>query len=136
MYSDVVPSILNLWEPIEDLRVNNASTTLIFIAPHSVGYQKKVWDPVFQATSKSTSSFSDLWFSDFLFRIVGCVDQRQYCNPVNGSCTHLNSSGGDWISPFVYNGISKQFATVVRLEEYTRDLNIWSSMRSLGSAGK
>ncbi|KAI6764081.1 hypothetical protein HG530_007870 [Fusarium avenaceum] len=116
MSSDVVPPILNIWNPIEALRAPNASVTVVFIAPHAVAYEKRVVDPVFQATNSSRNSFSKLWMPDYVFRIVGCVDQR-----------------GDWSGPFVNNGISKQFATITRLEEYARNLTIWSSIRSLGS---
>ncbi|KAG9242953.1 hypothetical protein BJ878DRAFT_512967 [Calycina marina] len=117
------------WRPRKELSRSDGDTTLVFIGTNSILYDEPVEDPVFQATNRLESGE---YASDFVFRIIGCVDQHQYCNPVNKSCTALNSTLGDTYTPFTYSGISAQFATRWRLNEYTRNHYMDEGVRSLG----
>lgn len=133
MYSAVVDAFVNVWTPIEPLFVPDARTTLVLISPHNVVYEEMVVDPVFQATTPT--EISGQWESDYAFRIMACVDQRQFCNPVNGTCTSFNATDGEWSSPFVFRGLSQQYTIARRLKEHASDLSMWSSVRSLGRDG-
>ncbi|KAK5954940.1 hypothetical protein OHC33_003619 [Knufia fluminis] len=122
---------LNIWTPINPLNRVDADVTLVLIGTNAVTYVNKVSDPVFQAND--TTIDDGLWISDYYLRIIGCADQHQYCNPETGLCTAMNGTQGEWSSPFVYDGLSPQYATGWRLSQYTMEHLIDASVRSLGN---
>ena len=131
----------SLWEPIDGLRVVDADTTVVLINSGAVSYAQQVLDPVFRATSPTRRGSA--WFPDVALATIACIDQHQYCNPVNGSCTAVNGSCtavngtmGEYSSPFVYEGVSSpQLSTARRINEYSSGRTICNSIRALGSNG-
>lgn len=83
---------------IPELTRSDADTTLIFLSQNG-SYASEVVDPWFKATQKSTSTLSfasgqtynvDLYYRDAPVTVLGCAEQHQLRNPLNGATSRLS----------------------------------------------
>ncbi|KAF1830840.1 hypothetical protein BDW02DRAFT_601324 [Decorospora gaudefroyi] len=121
-------SLSSFWNPIEGLRLPDSDITLALVVP-KVTYREDITDAIFRATERNVLG---QWPAYYTFRIIACVDQRQFCDPSSGVCSAMNTTVGDWSSPFSRNGASARYATGLRLSHYAMDNVIDTSVRSLG----
>lgn len=86
----------NLWQPRDVLLRNDGDISLMFLSANNIKYYDQVKDPIFNATD-IIKTFIDngknvsLYTSFYWVTAMGCVDQHQFCNPVNNKCTKLDS---------------------------------------------
>lgn len=86
----------NLWQPDKAVLRNDGDVSLMFLMANDILYYGKVEDPIFMATSDVKSVIDDgqnvtLYTSDYFVNPLGCIDQHQFCNPVKGKCTKLDT---------------------------------------------
>ena len=78
------------WQPIPLLARNDSIVSLYNILPNSVSYLDKSYDPLFAATGVNPGTLSSaqpIYYGDFEATTLVCLDQLQWCNPLNGKCT-------------------------------------------------
>lgn len=68
----------------------------MFLMANDILYYGMVEDPVFQAsidikTILDAGENVTLYSSDYFVNPFACVDQHQFCNPVNNKCTKLDA---------------------------------------------
>ena len=68
----------------------------MFLSANSMRYYGMVKDPIFQATMEIEPILDagrnvTLYSSDYFVNPFACVDQHQFCNPMNNKCTKLDA---------------------------------------------
>lgn len=86
----------NLWYPVDTLMRKDGDLSLMFLSANNLLYYGAVEDPIFLATKFIGSVMEDgknntFYTSNYWVNVLGCVDQRQFCNPTNHACTKLDS---------------------------------------------
>ena len=70
---------------------NDSIVSLYNILPNSVSYLDKSYDPLFAATGVNTGTLLNdaqpIFYGDWEITTLVCLDQVQWCNPLNGKCT-------------------------------------------------
>lgn len=127
------------WIAKSDLALDQADTTIIFIAHNSMRYRKQITDPVFQATyalqeATSTAESRTTYYPDDPVAVVACAEQYQICNPMLGQevCTAWT---GRVSIPTVLEDLDlnqAQTITATRLMYMVTWANLWSSVNGLG----
>lgn len=85
-----------MWRPDQSVLRNDGDVSLMFLSANNILYEDVVEDPIFQASTDIKSVIDagknvTLYSSDYFVNPLGCVDQHQFCNPVNDRCTKLDS---------------------------------------------
>ncbi|KAH7363722.1 hypothetical protein BKA66DRAFT_514601 [Pyrenochaeta sp. MPI-SDFR-AT-0127] len=89
---------INTWKPIPELIRPDADVSLFFLAANDIRFFTPVNDPWFAAGSQGPVNMSisvgdmEVYLSDDPVRVLGCVQQYQFCKPApkqNASCTPL-----------------------------------------------
>ncbi|KAK5174886.1 uncharacterized protein LTR77_000022 [Saxophila tyrrhenica] len=81
------------WNPIDELRSDNADLSIFFLAPQGMTFVDPVNDPWFSAHKvREVPGFDDIYEADNLGRAMACNDQHQICNPQTRACTSLTHS--------------------------------------------
>jgi hypothetical protein len=75
------------WQPIEELRLDNADISVFVIMQNSVRYRSLVSDPLFNAAKQKNG-----WSPTEAFAAMACTEQWQFCNPTNKQCTDLSGN--------------------------------------------
>ena len=86
-----------MWDPTPELNRTDADVVLIMVAPNAIRFSTPSDDPFFPAHINYTFSVPDggtngsitFYSSDFTMNVMGCTEQYQFCNPLNGRCTDL-----------------------------------------------
>lgn len=75
-------------EPVAEVNTTASDLSLLFIAPNTVRFTEKCYDPVFSATRyQMNGSYNTFWYADYFVSVVGCSEEYQICNPSNNKCT-------------------------------------------------
>lgn len=124
------------WIPAPEIRRTDADVTIIFIAPNSMRYRRRVIDPVFKATYPSpgpslTNVYNYTYGADNATSVVACTEQYQICTS-SGSCTPYTS-----LLPLQTNVTqldlnAAQSVTATRLLYAISNANLYSSINGLG----
>jgi len=79
----------NIWQPIPLLARNDSIVSAYSVLPNNLNYLDPVFDPIFLASGVNnyTSSNTTIYFGDSFVTNLVCLDQFQYCNPLNSQCT-------------------------------------------------
>lgn len=83
------PHLVNYTVPAPVFETDDAIVSLSMIQANDIRFASPVLDPVFQATTPFSLIGPPLYVADQLAGFIGCRDQAQYCNPVNGRCTAI-----------------------------------------------
>jgi len=77
------------WQPIPLLSRNDSIVAAYNVLTNNLNYLDPVFDPLFLASgvNNDTSSNRTIYFGDYFATTLVCLDQFQYCNPLNGRCT-------------------------------------------------
>ena len=86
---------MSMWDPTPELRRTDADVVLIVVAPNSIRFAAPSDDPFFPAHVEMTG-VETFYGSDNYINIMGCTEQYQFCNPLNGRCT--DRMGSDLLS--------------------------------------
>ncbi|KAL6155178.1 hypothetical protein ACJQWK_01354 [Exserohilum turcicum] len=89
--------MINRWQPIPELMVQNADIAVFFLELDSIVYATPVSDPWFTAQEgpfNSSTTYGNItsYFGDQSAKALACAQQYQFCNPTlpkNISCTPL-----------------------------------------------
>ena len=84
----------SVWKPDSTFNRTDADVTAILIAQNSVLYYDPVVDPMFLATIPAGeyctgSDCFSTYKSNYIFNLMVCLEQYQYCNPSTDSCSEL-----------------------------------------------
>ncbi|CAK1358405.1 hypothetical protein CB0940_06977 [Cercospora beticola] len=105
------------WQPIDELKFDDADTTVAFLAANKVLYTEPVFDPMFSANGtypiKGTLDNQTYLEPDHYFTTVACTDQLRLCNSATGKCSPLDGMTTIRFDPLELN--DKQIATVERI---------------------
>ena len=85
------------WDPTPELKRTDADVVLIMVAPNSIRFTTQCDDPFFPAHQNLTvntplTGIITPYLSDYYMSVMGCTEQYQFCNPLNGRCTDLTGS--------------------------------------------
>ena len=78
----------SIWDPLPELNRTDADVVLIMVAANSVSYQAPLDDPFFPVIETNLGS-GKYYMSANWINTMGCTEQHQFCNPLDGRCTDL-----------------------------------------------
>ncbi|KAL8831002.1 MAG: hypothetical protein Q9170_005487 [Blastenia crenularia] len=112
--------IPNTWTPIPASDHGEGDLTVALLAPNSVVYDKPVTDLFYPATRPKSyidisGDNSTYYAPDDMVSAIACLDQHQFCNPVNQKCTQLSAAAVLAGSDEQLNLSSAQDATIQRI---------------------
>lgn len=82
------------WQPDETFNRTDADVIAILLAQNSILYYDRIDDPLFFANFSEqdyctgTDCFP-LYHPNYIFNLMACLEQFQFCNPSTSSCTDL-----------------------------------------------
>ena len=133
------PGAPNGWIPIPELNRTDADVAIFVLAQNSIYYDSPVSDAFFSANivllSPEVGTGVNLTYykTDKYISALGCVDQHQFCNPINKKCTPLTGSNiaRGFFPELAFN--ARQSATAWRILLQTMFINMYFSAHGRGS---
>jgi hypothetical protein len=129
------------WQPDETFNRTDADVIAILLAQNSILYYDPIDDPWFFANvpqqdyCTGTDCFP-LYRPNYIFNLMACLEQFQFCNPSTNSCTDLTGfvdAGSQLINlglNAAQNASANRLALAAGLSEF------YSSIPNYGSTGK
>lgn len=131
----------NVWIPVPALNRTDGDVTLALLTPNSIVYEEPVTDPFYSASNSTPYAEDDgtnasLYSPDYDVSAIACVDQHQFCNPVNHKCTQLTGSNiltrdNAQLLPLEFN--RAQFLTVTQLRAFLSSLTTHVCLHARGA---
>ncbi|KAL8687209.1 MAG: hypothetical protein Q9218_006557 [Villophora microphyllina] len=93
----IAGSPTNSWVPVPALNRTDGDITLALLTANSIVYEEPVADPFYSASNSTPMAEDDgtnasYYSPDYDVTAIACMDQHQFCNPVNHKCTQLTGS--------------------------------------------
>lgn len=109
--------------------------------PNDVNYLGPVFDPIFIATGANNDSSDPdniVYFGDYFMTMLVCLDQFQFCNPLNGRCTANTHHIQAWEQGLRDLGLNdQQMAVLWRVEKmFISTFTYNAGIGSLGATGE
>lgn len=134
----------NGWFPISSLNRTDADVSLFLLAANGVHYEAPTNDPFYNATvpfeltgdgSSITYYHSDPTTHRWV-NALACIDQYQYCNPMNKQCTTLSSSAlaHKFLDENEIGLNDAQTITLLRLDSITFFLTTYNNVHPRGDS--
>ena len=129
------------WEPDETFNRTDADVIAILLAQNAIRYYDRVDDPFFFA-NYSDETYCEgtdcvpLYSGNYIFNLMGCLEQFQFCNPNTNLCTDLT---GFVDASFQLNGLglsAAQNASAARVALAAGLSYFFYGIPNYGSTGK
>ncbi|KAI1743530.1 hypothetical protein F4680DRAFT_347287 [Xylaria scruposa] len=85
------------WIPDPEFNNTHGDGTLFFLSSNNLAFTEPCDDPVFSAHIPSTYLNSTVYLEDNISGVLGCLEQVQWCNPTNTTCSIVGGLGDVYV---------------------------------------